>query len=236
MTEHTVKAYEQELRELVKAICEMGELANAQIRDSVKALVDHNDLLAKRVIVDDDAIDVMQRKIEEKAVEIIAKRQPMANDLREIVGALRLTNDLERIGDHAKNIAKRADVLKTYTYPKHLMTRIDDMADLALDQMSAALDSYAQHDTAKALSVWNADEKIDAAHTSLFRELLTYMMEDAHNITVSIHLLFCAKNIERIGDHVTNIAEIVHYVVEGAQVGGERPKADASSFATASVL
>ena len=170
------------------------------------------------------------------AIHMIAKRQPLASDLREIVGALRISIDLERIGDFAKNISKRVVALSDDSYPNDLMRRVEQMANLALVQLKSVLDSYAQRDVAKAIAVWKGDEEIDAMYTSLFRELLTYMMEEPRNITFSTHLLFCAKNIERIGDHATNIAETIYFMVEGVALKEERPKSDKTSFVTAAPL
>ncbi len=155
----------------------------------------------------------------------------MAVDLREIVGALRLANDLERIGDLAKNIAKRVIALNGEFPPPKLIRGVEHMADMVLGQMKAVLDAYARRDVSKAMAVWRGDEEIDAVCTSVFRELLTYMMEDPRNITFCIHLLFCAKNIERMGDHATNIAETVHYVIEGQPITDQRPKGDTTTIA-----
>ena len=178
----------------------------------------------------DANIDALQREIEEKAVLTIARRQPMAVDLREIVGALRIANDLERIGDLAKNIAKRVIALNGEFPPPKLIRGVEHMADMVLGQMKAVLDAYARRDDSKAMAVWRGDEEIDAVCTSVFRELLTYMMEDPRNITFCIHLLFCAKNIERMGDHATNIAETVHYVIEGRPITDQRPKGDTTTI------
>ena len=164
----------------------------------------------------------------------IARRQPMAVDLREIVGALRVSNDLERIGDLAKNIGKRVLALDSEFHPPKLIRGVEHMGALVLAQLKEVLDSYARHDLKKAM-VWKGDEEIDAMCTSLFRELLTYMMEDPRNITFCIHLMFCAKNIERMGDHATNVAETVYYMVEGHEIADQRPKGDTTtSFATLS--
>jgi phosphate transport system protein len=233
MTEHTVKAYEQELHELVQMIAEMGGLAERQIRDAIAALIKRDADLANRAITADDAVDQLQHRIEQQAIHMIAKRQPLASDLRAIVGALRISIDLERIGDFAKNIGKRIGALTGDSYPNHLMKRLQQMADLSLVQIKDVLDSYTQCDVAKAVAVWKRDEEIDEMYTSLFRELLTYMMEEPRNITFSTHLLFCAKNIERIGDHTTNIAETVYYMVAGVPLKDGRPKGDLSSLTAA---
>ena len=230
MTEHTIKAFDADLQDLGRMIAEMGGLAERQIVNALEALEKHDTSLAQRVIAEDDKIDVLQREVEEKAVLTIARRQPMAVDLREVVGALRLANDLERIGDLAKNIAKRVGALDSDFQPQQVMRGVEHMTDLVLAQIKEVLDSFAHRDSAKALAVWRGDEEIDAVNNSLFRELLTYMMEDPRNISLCIHLLFCAKNIERMGDHATNIAESVYYMVEGRTLVDERPKGDTTAM------
>jgi phosphate transport system protein len=231
MTDHTIKSFDTDLQELARMIAEMGGLAEKQVADAVDALANRNTTLAQRVTAADAAIDDLQRGIEEKAILTIARRQPMAVDLREVIGALRLANDLERIGDLAKNIAKRVIALNGEFPPPKLIRGVEHMTDLLLEQMKAVLDAYARRDTAKAMAVWRGDEEIDAVCTSVFRELLTYMMEDPRNITFCIHLLFCAKNIERMGDHATNIAESIHYMIEGRPIADPRPKGDTTKFA-----
>ncbi len=175
-------------------------------------------------------IDALQLEIEEKAILTIARRQPMAVDLREIVAALRVANDLERIGDLAKNIGKRVLALSGEFPSPKLIRGVEHMTGLVLAQIKQVLDAYAARDVSNALIVWKSDEEIDAMCTSLFRELLTYMMEDPRNISFCIHLMFCAKNIERMGDHATNIAETVHYMIEGFPIAEQRPKGDTTSF------
>jgi phosphate transport system protein len=228
---HTVKAFDAELQDLARMVAEMGGLAEKQVADSVDALARRDTALAQRVTASDPNIDHLQREIEEKAVLTIARRQPMAVDLREVVGALRLANDLERIGDLAKNIAKRVIALNSEFPPPKLIRGVQHMSDLLLHQLKAVLNAYARRDVAEAMAVWRGDEEIDAVCTSVFRELLTYMMEDPRNITFCIHLLFCAKNIERMGDHATNIAETVHYMISGKPITDQRPKGDTTSFA-----
>jgi phosphate transport system protein len=232
MNEHTAKAFDADLQELARSVAEMGGLAEKQVADAITSLAKRDGKLAQAVMAADPAIDNLQREIEEKAILTIARRQPMAVDLREIVGALRVSNDLERIGDLAKNIAKRVVALGTDLQPHKVIRGVEHMADLVLSQLKDVLDAYARRDLAKALEVWRGDEEIDAVNNSLFRELLTYMMEDPRNITFCTHLLFCAKNIERMGDHATNIAETVYYIVEGRALADERPKGDNTSFAT----
>jgi phosphate transport system protein len=235
MSEHTAKAFDIDLQELTRKVSEMGGLAEKEVADSVDALAKRDGALAQRVIATDINTDQLQREIEEKAILTIARRQPMAVDLREIVAALRLANDLERIGDLAKNIAKRVVALNGDFPPQKLIRGVEHIADLVLEQLKDVLDAYAQRDLAKAIAVWNGDDKIDAMYTSLFRELLTYMMEDPRNITFCTHLLFCAKNIERMGDHATNIAETVYYMVEGRALVDERPKGDTTNIASVPV-
>jgi phosphate transport system protein len=231
MVDHTLKAFDADLQELTRKVAEMGGLAEREIADAIEALTRRDVTLAARVVASDPAIDNLQREIEEKAVLTIARRQPMAVDLREIVGALRVANDLERIGDLAKNIGKRVGALQGDFYPHKLLRGVEHMASLVMSQLKQVLDAYAAHDLAAAIAVWKADEQIDALCTSLFRELLTYMMEDPRNITFCIHLMFCAKNIERMGDHATNIAETVHYMIEGHPIADQRPKGDTTAFA-----
>jgi phosphate transport system protein len=226
MSEHTAKAFDVDLQDLSRMVAEMGGLAEKQIADSVDALAKRDSVRADRVIVADAAIDGLQREIEERSVLTIARRQPMAVDLREIVSALRIANDLERIGDLAKNIAKRVVPITADFHPQKLIRGVEHMAALVLTQLKEVLDSYAGHDIEKAMAVWKGDEEIDAMCTSLFRELLTYMMEDPRHITFCIHLMFSAKNIERMGDHATNIAETVYFMVEGQPITDERPKGD----------
>ncbi len=226
MNEHTAKAFDVDLQDLSRMVAEMGGLAEKQIADSVDALATRDSGRAERVIASDVAIDALQREIEERSVLTIARRQPMAVDLREIVSALRIANDLERIGDLAKNIAKRVVPITSDFHPQKLIRGVEHMSALVLAQLKQVLDSYASHDLEKALAVWNGDEEIDAMCTSLFRELLTYMMEDPRHITFCIHLMFSAKNIERMGDHATNIAETVYFMVQGRPITDERPKGD----------
>ena len=231
MNEHTAKAFDVDLQELTRKVAEMGGLAEKEIADSIQALTRRDTELARRVIAIDPAVDALQREIEEKGILTIARRQPMAVDLREVVGALRVSNDLERMGDLAKNIAKRVLALDGDFNPQKLIRGVEHMAALVLSQIKQVLDSYAARDLQSALAVWRGDQDVDAMCTSLFRELLTYMMEDPRNITFCIHLMFCAKNIERMGDHATNIAETVHYMIEGRPIIDERPKGDTTTFA-----
>ena len=228
--DHTAKAFDTDLQEITRKVAEMGGLAERQITDAVQALVDRDTELAERVIATDPAIDTLQHEIEEKAILTIARRQPMAVDLREIVGAMRVCNDLERIGDHAKHIGKRVVALEGDSYPQKLIRGVAHMGTLVSALLKQVLDAYASRDLAAALAVWNGDEEVDALCTSLYRELLTYMMEDPRYITFCMHLMFCAKDIERIGDHATNIAETVYFMIEGRLITDQRPKGDLTDF------
>ncbi|HZS63375.1 MAG TPA: phosphate signaling complex protein PhoU [Xanthobacteraceae bacterium] len=234
MSDHTTKAFDADLQELNRAVAEMGGLVERALGDSVDALVRRDTTLAAQVVAIDRTIDELQRQIEEKSISTIARRQPMAVDLREIVSALRVSNDLERIGDLAKNIAKRVAELGGDFHPQKLIRGVDHMAGVVLSQLKQVLDAYAARDLGKALSVWKGDQEVDDMCTSLFRELLTYMMEDPRHITFCIHLMFSAKNIERAGDHATNIAETVYYVIEGRPITDQRPKGDTTKLAVGS--
>jgi phosphate transport system protein len=232
-SEHTAKAFDSDLQELTRLVAEMGGLAERRIFDSVEALIRRDVSLGQRVVATDAEIDSLQRAVENHAILTIARRQPMAVDLREIVGAMRVASDLERIGDLAKNMGKRVAALESDFQPLKLIRGLKHMTGLVQSQVKSVLDAYAAHDLPAAMTVWKGDEGIDALCTSLFRELLTYMLEDPRNISFCIHLMFCAKNIERIGDHATNIAETVFYMIEGQPILDKRPKGDMTSFAKA---
>jgi phosphate transport system protein len=231
MPDHIAKAFDTDLEDLNRMVAEMGGLAEREIADAVQALTRRDTALARKLIATDAQVDVLQREIEERAVLTIARRQPMAVDLREIVSALRVASEIERIGDLAKNIGKRVLDLNGEYPSLKLIRGVEHMGSLVLAQLKRVLDAYAARDVDGAMEVWRRDEEIDAMCVSLFRELLTYMMEDPRSITFCIHLLFSAKNIERMGDHATNIAETVHYMITGQPIALERPKADTTSFA-----
>ena len=231
MGEHTVTSFDEELEHIDQLIRDMGGIAAVMVGDAIHALLGSDNALAQRVVSDDMLMDAKQRELDDRAITLIAKRQPMAQDLRAVVGAIRMAGDLERIGDLAKNIAKRVSAVGQGTAPRNLSHGIDAMSELVLDQVRGVVDHYVARD-AEALSELRADDqKIDVKYTSVFRELLTYMMEDPRNITACTHLLFCAKNLERIGDHVTNIAENAYYVVTGEQLPANRPKLDETVLA-----
>ncbi len=228
MTDHTMKAFDADLASLKSQLSEMGGLAEALLQRAMTAITKRDINLADETIAADEKIDHMEVAIEERAVVTIAKRQPMANDLRNIMVSIRIASDLERIGDLAKNVAKRTHAI-TERMPRNLTVGLERMGRLAQEQLKLVLDAYAADDAEKAMEVWRHDEDIDALYNSIFRELLTYMMEDPRMIGACTHLLFAAKNIERIGDHATNIAENVYYLVHGKTLREERPKKDKTS-------
>lgn len=229
-SEHITGAYDEELRDLVGRIAEMGGLSERLVSEAVTALAKIDIARAQGVILQDHRLDEMQRQIEERAISVIARRQPVAKDLREIIAALRVSSDLERVGDLAKNIAKRVIALQGQFHTKRLIFGVEHISEITLEQLKAVIDAYTGQDLEAAHAVRNRDDEIDSMYTSLFRELLTYMMEDPRNITFCTHLLFCAKNIERIGDHATNIAENIHFMITGQQLQEDRPKHDESSY------
>jgi phosphate transport system protein len=229
MSDHIAKAYDQDISALKTQLSEMGGIAEEQLASAIQALSRRDTVLADQVIRNDDKLDELERRIEEKAILTIAKRQPMALDLREIMVALRVASDIERIGDLAKNTAKRTHAVSE-TLPRKLSTGLARMGSMAQLQLKQVLDAYAQRDDEKGLAVWRADEDLDALYNSIFRELLTYMMEDPRNISLCTHLLFGAKNLERIGDHTTNIAENIHYLIHGKTIQELRPKKDVTSM------
>ena len=228
MSEHTVKAFTEQLESLAAAVSQMGGLAEAQLANAIEAIGRRDTALAESAVGGDKEVDALQQQIEERALRLLALRQPMAVDLRETLAAIKIASELERIGDLAKNIAKRAIVLNK-EQPIRLTQSLARMGRAALSQLKLVLDAYSNRDSSGAETVWRQDGEIDEIYNSLFRELLTYMMEDPRTIGMCTHLLFVAKNIERTGDHATNIAEVVYHMVTGAHLALERPKADVTS-------
>ncbi len=224
MIEHTAKAYDRELETLGRKIAEMGGIAEKMLSDSIDALIGLDEALGRATAAVDPRLDALQREVEEAAVQIIAKRQPMAIDLREIIGAIRISADLERVGDLAKNVARRAVKLAGERRLPRAMVGLRHMGEVACLHLKEVLDAYSKRDIEAAREVWLRDRELDDLNDSVFRDLLTFMMEDPRNIGFCTHLLFCSKNIERAGDHATNIAETVHYVVTGGTLPVERPK------------
>jgi phosphate transport system protein len=217
MAQHIVTSFEDELTGLARSIAEMGGHAEQIVERAIAALLHSNPDLARSVIEADKKVDDLYRRIEERAILVIARRQPMAQDLRETIAAIRISNDLERVADLGKNIAKRAIAIQSQSFSQSVRVGVEHLAELGLRQVKKVLDAYGTRDLEKAREVCAKDEEIDAVYTSLFRQLLTYMMEDPRSISMCTHLLFCAKNIERIGDHATNIAETVYYLITGQQ-------------------
>jgi phosphate transport system protein len=230
MANHTVTSFDQELRAIDELIRDMGTLAESMVDAAIRALLHSDAVLAQRTVSDDAIMDAKQRELDDRAITLIAKRQPMAQDLRAVVGAIRMAGDLERIGDLAKNIAKRVNAVGEAPTPRKLSHGIEAMSGLVLAQISGVVDKYVSREAGGLKALRAADEQIDVQYTGVFRELLTYMMEDPRNITPCTHLLFCAKNLERIGDHVTNIAENAYYVMTGEQLPPNRPKLDETAM------
>jgi phosphate transport system protein len=228
MSDHTVRSYDDDLASLKTMVAQMGGLAEEQLAHAIDAISKRDTKLADIVISADDRIDALEHQVEEKAILTIAKRQPMAQDLRQIMVTIRIAADLERIGDLAKNTAKRTHAISEQL-PRKLVSGLSRMGGLAQEQLKNVLDAYARNDAEQAMLVWRADEDIDALYNSIFRELLTYMMEDPRMIGPCTHLLFGTKNMERIGDHTTNIAENIYFLVHGRSIAEERPKKDSTS-------
>jgi phosphate transport system protein len=228
MSEHIVRSYEDELNTLTAECARMGGLTEAQVADGLEAVIKRDLALAEQVISRDERLDMLEADIERRSIKLIALRQPMANDLRRTVAAMKIAMNLERVGDLAKNIAKRTLVLSESEPMMPLSRSIERMGRLVAGRLKDVLDAYTSSDLDRAILVWSRDDEVDEHYNSLFRELLTYMMGDPRTITACAHLLFVAKNLERIGDHATNIAEIIHYEITGDEtIAGDRPKTDA---------
>jgi phosphate transport system protein len=226
--DHIVKSYDDELKRLTGELQRMGELALSQLEAAIDAVIARDSDEAMKVVHGDATIDALEHEVSQDVVRLLALRQPMARDLREILAALRIATDIERIGDYAANVAKRSMVLNQ-SAPVQLVSALPRLARLAQSLVSDVLTAYRENNADKALEAWARDEELDEQYTGLFRELLTYMMEDPRNITPCTHLLFMAKNLERIGDHATNIAENVYFLVHGTQITQVRRKGDATA-------
>ena len=224
--EHTVRAYDEDLDAITAELARMGGLAEAAVADAVRAIGRRDVSLAETVISRDARLDGLEMEIERKAIRLIALRQPVADDLRRTVAAMKVATNLERCGDLAKNIAKRAMVLAESEPATSLTSSIERMGELVATRLKDVLDALAAREVEGAISVWTHDHEIDEHYDAIFRELLTYMMGDPRTIAACAHLLFVAKNLERIGDHATNIAEILHYEITGVELTDERPKSD----------
>jgi phosphate transport system protein len=228
--EHLVKSYDQELNKLRRMITEMGGIVESQVALAAEAIMHRDAAAATRAVEEDPKVDAMEREIEALAIRLLALRQPVASDLRSIVSALKVTGDIERIGDYAANVAKRSIVLSQYQLP-YSLAGLAHMATMVQAQLKSIIDALGDNDTDKAVEVWRSDQVVDDIYNAIFRELITYMMEDPRNITPCTHLLFIAKNLERIGDHATNIAENLYYAVKGESLPETRPKGDTSAYA-----
>ena len=228
--EHIVRSYDEQLKRLREMVARMGGLAERQVADATTALIRRDTDLASAVVGRDGEIDALETEIENFCVRLLALRQPVASDLRLIVAAMKISTDIERIGDYARNAAKRAIVIAQQPVLGSL-NGFQWMARLVQENLKDAMDALVKEDAVIAERVWGNDRPVDEIYNGIFREMLTHMMEDPRNITAATHLLFIAKNFERIGDHATNIAEIVHYAVLGKALPEDRPKSDSSDYA-----
>jgi phosphate transport system protein len=228
--EHIVKSFEGDLKRLSALLTEMGGLVESEVALACEAVLDRDNAAAASAVETDPKVDALEHDVEQFVIRLLALRQPMAQDLRLIVASLKITGDLERIGDYAANVAKRSLVLNQYSLSFSL-TGLAHMARLVQEHLKMVIDAIGEADAEKAIEVWRSDESVDEIYNALFRELITYMMEDPRNITPCTHLLFIAKNLERIGDHATNVAETVYYAVKGEPLSGTRPKGDTSAYA-----
>lgn len=224
MSSHIVASFDAELQKLSALVIDMGATVGSQIETGALALRTRDVELARKVVSTDTVIDNLQARIEDLVIQMIAKRQPVAIDLRETIATLKIATDLERMGDLAKNNAKRVIAMQAQAQPQGIGASFDSLTDKAHSQLARVMQAYARRDKDMARAVWDSDGDIDTLHTALFRELLTYMMEDPRSIGFCAHLLFCGKNLERIGDHATNIAENVHFIATGRFLSGDRPK------------
>jgi phosphate transport system protein len=232
VSDHILKRFDEELERLNATINEMGGLTESQFAKALTAVRDRDTATAEEVIADDLRVDALDAAVQEQTVKLLALRQPMANDLRVVLSSIKIAAALERIADYAKNTAKRSIVLTQASPPPSAVAGIDRLGRLVRTALKDVLDAFADDDVAKAHSVWQRDEEIDQVYTGLFRELLTYMMEDPRTITACTHLLFMAKNIERAGDHVTNIAELVSFRSTGQSFAEARRKGSGALYST----
>ncbi len=229
-SEHLVKSFDQDLKRLNDMLISMGGIVENQVALAAESVLDRNAEAATRTVEEDVKVDALEREIEQFVIRTLALRQPMAADLRQIVAGLKATGDLERIGDYAANVAKRSIVLAQFPVP-YSMGGLAHMFSLVQGQLKSIIDALGSSDSDKAIEVWRSDRATDDIYNTIFRELITYMMEDPRNITPCTHLLFIAKNLERIGDHETNIAEMVHYAVKGEVLPDARPKGNSAAYA-----
>ena len=228
-SDHLVKSFDNDLKKLRDLLTQMGGIVENQVALAAEAIMNRDSTAATGAVELDPSVDALEREIEQFVIRTLALRQPMAGDLRRIVAGLKVTGDLERIGDYAANVAKRSIVLAQFPLT-HSLAGLAHMAHMVQDQLKQIIDALGANDSAKAVDVWRSDRVVDDIYNAMFRELITYMMEDPRNITPCTHLLFIAKNLERIGDHATNIAETIYYAVEGEALPDVRPKGDNTSY------
>jgi phosphate transport system protein len=228
--EHLVKSYDQELKRLRNMMTQMGGIVESQVALAAEAIMHRDAAAAIRAVEEDPKVDALEREVETFVIRLLALRQPVAGDLRQIVAALKITGDLERIGDYAANVAKRSIVLAEFSLP-YSLAGLAHMARLVQGQLKLIIDALGDNDADKAVEVWRSDQVVDDIYNAIFRELITYMMEDPRNITPCTHLLFIAKNLERIGDHATNVAENLYYAVKGESLPDSRPKGNTAAYA-----
>jgi phosphate transport system protein len=228
--EHLVKSFDQDLNRLRNLLTQMGGIVENQVAMAAKAIMDLDPAAATAVVEEDPKVDALEREAEQFVIRMLALRQPMAGDLRQIVAALKITGEIERIGDYAANVAKRSIVLAQFSLP-YSLAGLAHMAELVQAHLKTIIDAIGESDADKAIEVWRSDQIVDDMYNAIFRELITYMMEDPRNITPCTHLLFIAKNLERIGDHETNIAEMVYYAVKGEVLPDTRPKGNSAAYA-----
>jgi len=229
-SEHLVKSFDQDLKRLTDMLIRMGGIVENQVALASEAVMERNAEAATRTVEEDVKVDALEREVDAFVIRMLALRQPMAADLRHIVAGLKITGDLERIGDYAANVAKRSIVLAQFPAP-YSMGGLAHMLVLVQGQLKSIIDALGSNDSDKAIEVWRSDRAVDDIYNTIFRELITYMMEDPRNITPCTQLLFIAKNLERIGDHTTNIAETIYYAVKGEVIPDVRPKGDTSAYA-----
>jgi phosphate transport system protein len=224
MSDHTVKAYAEELQHITAEVVRMGGLAEAQVADALEAFARRDAAMARAVVERDSRVDALQKEVERRAIRLLVLRQPVASDMRQTISAFKVAMSLERTADLAKNIAKRSLQLADIVPDLKLMEAIDRMGRLVLSRLKEVLDAFADNEIERAIRVWMQDDEVDEHFESLFRELMKAMRDDPTKVDYCAHLLFVAKNLERIGDHATNVAEIIHYIVTGEEIGSQRPR------------
>lgn len=229
MSEHILKSFDDELGQLNSSIARMGQLSQTQLAGAIDSLLLRDSTVAAHVVKSDLEVDELERDVDARAIRVLALRQPIARDLRQVLASLRIAIEFERICDFAANIAKRAIALDTHS-PDEWINELAELGQLALKLLADVVVAFRERDSEKALDVWAHDEQLDDVYTGIYRRLIDFMKADPQRVPIGAHLLFIAKNIERIGDHATNVAESVYYLVTGETLAGPRPKGDKSSF------